>query len=163
MIFAAGFKPYKSTIKVTNGFTVSGTITAAQGSVADGDVNDPNAPYTPNDDFATAQSIANPATVGGYVNQPGFGAPGPSTAVGDWSDIYRVTLVAGQVLTVTVGDAIAGDVDLFLVDENGFLVDSSEGVDVLETITVLAAGTYFIEVYAFDGASNYNPIHRAKY
>jgi serine protease len=136
-------------------FAVSGTITAASGSVADGDVNDPNAAYVPNGSIATAQSIGNPATAGGYANQPGFGEPGRSQVAGDIDDIYRVTLAAGQVLTLTIGDAIAGDLDLYLLDEAGNLVASSEGVGVTETITVPTSGTLLIDVYAFDGASNY--------
>ncbi len=136
-------------------FTVSGTITAASGSVTDSDVNDPNAPYTANDAIATAQSIVNPATVGGYVNQPGTGASGRSQVAGDTDDAYRVTLAAGQALTLTIGDPIAGDLDLFLVDQAGNLVASSEGTDITETITVMTPGTYLIAVYAFGGASNY--------
>ncbi len=144
-----------STTAAALAFTVSGTITAAGGSVADRDVNDPNAPFAANDDMATAQSIVNPATVGGYVNQPGTGAPGRSQAVGDTDDVYRVTLAAGQVLTLTIGDATAGDLDLFLVDQGGTLVASSEGTGVTETIAVTSAGTYFVDVYAFGGASTY--------
>jgi serine protease len=140
---------------VASAFTVSGAITAASGSVTDNDVNDPNADYSANDNIDTAQSIVNPATVGGYVNQPGFGAPGRSTSTGDTDDIYRVALAAGQVLTLTIGDAIAGDVDLYLADEAGNLVASSEGMDVTETITVTTSGTYLIDVFAFEGASNY--------
>jgi serine protease len=136
-------------------FAVSGTIAAASGSVADGDVNDPNAAYVPNGSIATAQSIGNPATVGGYANRPGFGEPGRSQVAGDIDDIYRVTLAAGQVLTLTIGDAIAGDLDLYLLNEAGNLVASSEGVGVTETITVPNSGTFLIDVYAFDGASNY--------
>jgi serine protease len=140
---------------VASAFTVSGTITAASGSVTDSDVNDPNAFYSDNNYIETAQSIVNPATVGGYVNQPGFGEPGRSKTAGDTDDIYRVTLVADQVITLTIGDAIASDVDLYLADEAGNLIASSEGRDVTETITVTTSGTYLIDVYAFEGASNY--------
>lgn len=135
--------------------TVSGTIAAAAGTVADSDVNDPNAAYAPNDGFGQWQNIPNPATVGGYVNQAGFGDPGRSETAGDASDLFRVSLAAGQVLTLTVGNVVGGDVDLFLGDEAGNLIASSEGVDVTEVIAVPLAGTYVIEVYAFDGASNY--------
>lgn len=141
---------------VTNEFTVSGTITAAVGSVADNDVNDPNAPYTSNDDIDTAQSISNPAMVGGYVNTPGSGSEGRSRSGGDVSDIYRVTLVENQIITLTVGDTELGDLDLFLGDEEGNLLDSSEGTGVTETLTVLEAGTYLVQVWAYDGASNYS-------
>ncbi len=136
-------------------FTVSGTITAASGSVTDSDVNDPNAAYAANDDIATAQPIGNPATVGGYVNQPGSGEPGPSQAAGDANDVFRVTLAAGQVLTLTIGDTSTRDVDLFLLDGAGGIVVSSEGEGTTETITVATAGNYLINVFAFLGASNY--------
>ena len=136
-------------------FAVSGTITASSGSVTDSDVNDTNATYADNGDFPTAQSIGNPATVGGYVNQPGSGEPGRSQVAGDVVDAYRVTLATGQVLTLTIGDAVSGDVDLFLFDAAENIVASSEGTDVTETITVPSSGTYSIGVYAFEGASNY--------
>jgi serine protease len=135
--------------------TVSGRITAAAGSVADGDVNDPNASFASNDTLATAQAISNPATVGGYANAPGTGEVGRSRTAGDAIDLYRVALVAGQVLTLTIGDPVAGDLDLFLLDPAGNLVASSEGVDVTETLGVPASGTYLIGVFAFEGAANY--------
>lgn len=144
-----------TTAAVASTFAVSGTITAASGSVTDSDVNDPNATYADNNHLATAQSIGNPATVGGYVNRPGSGEPGRSQVAGDDADGYRVSLAADQVLTLTFGDAIASDLDLYLLDEAGNLVASSEGFDVTETIVVPSSGTYIIGVYAFEGASNY--------
>lgn len=138
-----------------DGFTVSGTVTAAAGTFADGDVNDPNAPYAANDTIPSAQPIGNPSTVGGYVNQPGSGPSGRSRNVGDIDDAYRVSLAAGQAVTLTIADAVAGDLDLYLGDTAGNLVASSEGTGVTETIIVPAAGTYVVDVYAFDGASNY--------
>ena len=134
---------------------LSGTITAASGSFIDSDVNDPAAAYAANDTIATVQSIGNPATVGGYANEPGFGEPGRSQVVGDIDDGYRVTLAVGQVLTLTIGDPNAADLDLYLLDEAGYIVASSEGVGVTETITVTTAGTYIIDVYAYSGAANY--------
>lgn len=136
-------------------FSVSGTINATAGSFTDGDVNDPSAPYMPNDDPATAQAIDNPATVGGYVNQPGSGEAGRLQAAGDTDDIYRVALAAGQVLTLTIADSVAGDLDLYLLDNGNNLVASAEGTNVTEAITVTASGTYLIDVHAHDGASNY--------
>ncbi len=80
---------------------------------------------------------------------------GRSQVVGDIDDGYRVTLAVGQVLTLTIGDPNAADLDLYLLDEAGYIVASSEGVGVTETITVTTAGTYIIDVYAYSGAANY--------
>lgn len=137
------------------GFTVSGTISAASGSAVDSDVNDPAAPYADNSTLAMAQNIPNPVTVGGYVNQAGSGVAGRSQIIGDTSDVYRITLAANQTITLTIADNSAGDLDMFLGDENGVYVDSSEGVGVTESLTVSNPGTYLLEVYAFSGASNY--------
>ena len=137
-------------------FTITGGVIAAAGSVADGDVNDPNAEYTPNDTIPTAQIIPNPASVGGYVNQPGSGDPGRSRIPGDASDLYRVSLVANQQITLTMGDvSVPNDLDLFLIELNGDLIASSEGIGNTETIVAPATGTFIIEVFAFNGASNY--------
>ena len=136
-------------------FSVSGTVAAASGSAVDSDVNDPGAPYANNDTVVNAQAIPNPVTVGGYVNQPGNGAAGRSQLTGDTSDIFLVTLTTNQTVTLTIANSLAGDLDLFLGDVNGFPLDSSEGVGVTETLTISNAGTYLIEVYAFSGASSY--------
>lgn len=137
---------------------VSGTITAATGSYADTDVNDPGTPYIANDTAIQAQVVGNPATVGGYVNQPGAGETGRSQVAGDTDDTYRVELAAGQVLTLTIADTTAGDLDLYLMDAAENTVATSEGTDLTETITVPATGTYLIDVYAYRGASNYTLI-----
>ncbi|MDH5515671.1 MAG: S8 family serine peptidase, partial [Gammaproteobacteria bacterium] len=137
------------------GFTASGTLMAAAGSAADSDVNDPAAAYVDNDTVINAQDIPNPVTLGGYANQVGYGAVGRSYVVGDTSDVYRVSLAANQTITLSIADSTAGDLDLFLGDVNGFLLDSSEGTGVTETLTIANAGTYLVEVFAFSGASNY--------
>jgi serine protease len=121
----------------------------------DSDVNDPDALFADNSTIATAQDIPNPATVGGYVIRPVSGATGRSQITGDTSDLYRVTLAANQTITLTIASNSTADLDLFLGDENGVFVDSSEGIGVTETLTVANPGTYLIEVYAFSGASSY--------
>ncbi len=152
-------------------YTLSGTINAGASDVADSDVNDPNANYAANDTFSAAQSIPNPATLGGYVNLPNSGEPGRSMSSGDISDRFAVSLLAGQSINLTVADTDLGDADLYLYEGtctescyascdfeaelgNG-LVGKSVTEGELETITVSANGNYFIEVCAWDGASNY--------
>ncbi len=137
-------------------FSLSGTVSSAAGSVVDSDVNDPYAPYAPNDTPAQAQPIPNPVMVGGYVNVAGSGNGGRSFFSGDRSDYYRVSLAAGQTITLNIADFNAGDLNLFLYDASDTsLVDSSEGTGTTESLTSPLSGDYVIRVYAYAGSSNY--------
>lgn len=136
-------------------FSVSGEVRVAENTLVDSDVNDVNAAYASNDTFATAQVLPNPASLGGYVNQPGQGPNGRSRTAGDASDVFRIDGAAGQSVSLVVADPQAGDIDLFLYDANHTQVASSEGTGRLETVAIPATGTYYIEAYAFEGASNY--------
>jgi len=134
--------------------SVSGTITAADNSAIDSDVNDVSTTPVANDSFATAQSLPNPVILGGYVNVPNTGEDGNSFSSGDLSDFYAVTLTANQVISLTIADDLA-DIDLFLYDETQTEIDSSEGTDATDSLTAPDSGTYFIEVFAYGDASNY--------
>jgi len=137
-------------------FTVAGTVQAAAGSAADGDVNDTVAPYQPNDTPATAQPIPNPVILGGYANTPGSGADGRSRFIGDPFDYYRVTLAAGQTISLFIaGDGLFNDLDLVLFDTGLNLIDGSLSQRRTESLSVAEAGEYIILVEAFRGASNY--------
>ncbi len=148
------------------GFTITGTISVAPGSTADSDVNDPKSPYAANDSLANAQPLRNPTAVGGYVNQPGTGEPGRSFLEGDQSDFFRVSLLAGQSVTINLsGTDVSGEVDLDLfvfIDDGNVDIDNpdfaSVGTNTSESVTVPRDGIYFIEVFATDGASNYTLI-----
>ncbi|MGD8568060.1 MAG: S8 family serine peptidase [Gammaproteobacteria bacterium] len=138
--------------------TLSGTITTQAGTQTDSDVNDPSAPYTANDSPGTAQPLLNPVVVGGYVNQPSQGATGRSRTSGDVDDYYLISLSANQVINLYIGDVNNGanDLDLYLMDQNNQLVDSSVSPSAAtETLTVNSAGNYLINVKAAAGASNY--------
>ena len=151
-------------------YTVTGTIIAARGSAADWDVNDPYAPYQKgNDSCATAQPLPNPVTLGGYLNAPGAGAAGRSFADGDLDDFYRVSLQAGQTVTLYISedDLDANDLDLYLWDGDcSDVVLSSAGIGATESVTATGAGDYVIQVAVYcdnsdnsggcgDTASNY--------
>ncbi|MGI9305327.1 MAG: S8 family serine peptidase, partial [Gammaproteobacteria bacterium] len=143
-------------------FTLSGTITAQQGAAIDSDVNDVAGPTpTPNNTFDTAQAIPNTVTLGGYVNVAGAGPNGNSFASGDPSDVFSTELAANQSITLTIGDHPANDLDLFLYDSTGTPIANSIGVSDTEVVSVAAAGSYFVEVFAFSdptiaSASTYN-------
>jgi serine protease len=137
-------------------YTLSGTIRPAGGAAIDNDVNDPNAAYKTNDSLADAQSIPNPVTLGGYVNQPGSGPDGRSRAAGDVTDYYRVSLLAGQQINLLIADDDDGDnLDLLLADLSGKIRDASVGQGRVETLTASADGDYLVVVKAIRGASNY--------
>ncbi len=142
------------------GFRLSGSIRAAATNVADTDVNDPLAPYAANDDFDRALLLPEPALVGGYANMPGAGATGRSFDAGDLEDFYRVDLEAGDQVVLSVAiplpdDPAGGDLDLYLWDAGRTLVDSAEGMAAGHTVQAPTAGSYYIEVRAAAGASNY--------
>jgi serine protease len=140
-----------------SGYAISGTIQASQSALIDSDVNDPFAKYTPNDTIGEPQPIPNPATVGGYVNVAGTGDPGRSRSSGDPNDYFQVSLADGQTITLFIADHAVADLDLFLYDNAGNPVDASEArTGNTESVTAGTADTYFIRVFAFSGASNYN-------
>ncbi len=136
-------------------FTLSGTITASGSQAVDSDTNDPTRVAIANDDRDTAQLITNPITLGGYVNRPGTGAEGRSFEDGDTDDYFRVELFAGQSVSVIVADFLEADADLYLYDDQGDIVALSIETGDFESVVAPADGTYFINVLAFSGATNY--------
>ena len=141
----------------TSEYRISGTISAADGSMVDSDINDPEAPYQSNDSFARAQSIGIPISLGGYVNQPWSGTVGRSYFDGDVNDVFEVDLLAGQAVTLVTGDNYSpNDLDLHIYNQRGVLVGSSIRETGVEQLTVSADGTYHVRVEAYSGASNYS-------
>ncbi|QIB65420.1 S8 family serine peptidase [Kineobactrum salinum] len=136
-------------------FALSGSVLASGNQVVDGDTNDPNTTYNPNDTPGSAQALVNPVTVGGYVNLPGSGAGGRSQVSGDIDDYYRVELLQGQSVTLLVADFESADADLYLYSEQGEIIDFSIATGELETVTAPATATYVVNVTAFSGATNY--------
>jgi len=148
----------------TGTFSVSGEITFAANTAIDSDVNDPAAPYASNDLYDPdtglpnlVQRISSLVTVGGYVNQPGQGSEGRSFEAGDVSDFFVVDLTTGQTITLYTAEA-GSNLDLFLYLDQDFdqpVAFSTNAAGELEDIRIANAGTYFIEVKAVNGASNY--------
>ena len=142
-------------------FSISGTIAINASTATDSDVNDPNTPYSANDSLATAQTIGNPAVVGGFASAVGTGISGDRFASsGDLNDYFNVTLAAGQSITLAIANhtssnPTAVDLDLMLYNSGGTLIQSSLGTGASESITVSTAGSYRIRVNAYAGISNY--------
>jgi serine protease len=136
-------------------FRISGTITASGSQAVDSDTNDPASQAISNDTFASAQPIPNPITLGGYINQPGTGAEGRSRIDGDINDFFRLDLLAGQRVTMLVADFEQADADLYLYDLQEKDVAHSIETGEIETVVVPADGTYLVNAFALDGATNY--------
>ncbi|HXH04137.1 MAG TPA: S8 family serine peptidase, partial [Candidatus Competibacteraceae bacterium] len=135
---------------------LSGQVLPAQGNAVDGDSNDPLAPRRANDNPAEAQPIPARVILGGYLALPGAGQAGASQPHGDPADWYRVTLSAGQSLTLSIADdGLHNDLDLGLTRPDGTLVDLSAGQSRLESLRVPADGNYLVLVRAVSGASGY--------
>ena len=138
------------------GFSLSGRSILAESLFIDSDTNNPDVELVFNDYFDEAQALPVPSIVGGYVNQPFEGGIGNNYATGDIWDLYRVSMVADQVITLSIGEgADQADLDLYLYDSNGNQLDISEGVTDFETLLTSAEGEYYVGVYAYSGASNY--------
>lgn len=142
----------------SGGFEVRGRILVAGNTAKDNDVNDPGVPVLPsNDSIELAQNIPNPVILGGYVNQPGAGAPGRFKQVGDVDDYFLADLRANQVVSLFVANENLqnNDLDLALLDMKGIILKASVSEGVTEDLIVPNHGRYFIRVTAYLGASNY--------
>ena len=138
-------------------YTLSGIIQASDNALIDSDVNDPLATYAPNDNFIDAQELPNPVILGGYVNLAGTGPSGRSQISGDGSDFFRVSLIAGQIITLFIAaNPTLVDLDLYLYDDLETRIDAAMGTGSQESLVAPTDGDYFIEVRALASASNYN-------
>ncbi len=102
-----------------------------------------------------AQAAPNPGLAVGYVNRPMVGPTGANHAAGDLFDMYRVNLVAGQLIELNFGDATSADLDLGIWDLAGNLLTVSSGTTRSECLRISRSGSYVISVFAYSGASAY--------
>ena len=110
----------------------------------------------PNDSPLQAQTVTTATTVAGRASDPdsGFQLPSGNRV----QDLYRLTATEQVriVLTIAEDNHTANDLDLFLLDSNGAVLQVSEarntGIELLETPP---AGTFLVGVRAFVGASSY--------
>jgi serine protease len=138
------------------GVSVSGKLIVPSFVVTDSDVNDIQTTSIPNQPMTAAQVVPNPVNIGGYVNQPGAGASGNSFSSGDIDDYFLIDMQAGQTLLLNIADLNNGeDLDLYLYDINGTLVDASVGLTKFESLLIPQDGQYYVNVVAYAGASNY--------
>lgn len=122
-------------------FTLSGTVTAPDIAAVDWDVNDANAsnPSESNNGLSSAQPLVSPVSLAGFVSLSG-----------DISDFFSVSLLNEQLITLYVADSANADIDLFLYDDLGVLLNSAMGNDAVEALTITADGDYIVEVRVVD-------------
>lgn len=130
------------------GHTLAGTITAPNTSFSDADTNDPNVNIS-NNSFADAQLIPALSVTGGHLN-----------VTSDPSDFYRVDLTGGQLIQLFISqhgsDPVNDpDLDLYLYNETQILIDASLSISDIESLIAPEDGSYFLEIRAITGESNY--------
>lgn len=143
--------------------TLMGELVIPSGIFVDGDVNDPEAGYYPNDRLNDAMPVPSLGFVPGYVNQPFSGPQGRSYEIGDQQDFYRAsTMLEGQIVrlvmpTVDVNAPADSrdDADLYLWDIDGRLIDAAIGSGATEVLRIPQEAPYVIEVRSVHGGMNY--------
>ena len=136
-------------------FSVSGVLGVLEGAVLDTDTNNPDNGLTPNDSVSQAQLIENPGTASGYINEAGVGDVGNTQANGDYEDFYKVDALAGDIISLFAAEFVEADLDLYLYNQDGAVVEFSNGTGEVEQLEVPEDGTWYINASLYSGASNY--------
>lgn len=142
-------------------YSISGTINITNSVHIDSDNNDLNASFESNNTISEAQELDSFAILSGFVAEKQTNTANQRFQnQADPSDVYKATLVQGQVITLTITnwnsfDPLVVDLDLTVFDSNGNQLAASAGSDKVETISINKNGTYYIAVEAFSGHSGY--------
>jgi len=136
-------------------YAIRGAIGVLSDGFMDADTNNPDNGYSSNDSPNLAQVIPNPSTVGGHLNEIGVGEPGSTRDSGDFEDYFRLEARGGELISLFTAEPSAGDLDLYLFNFDGEIVDFSAGTAALEQLTIPAEGTWFVNPYLYSGASSY--------
>jgi len=134
-VSTSGYEPVEEPVSVT-----AGTTTMQDISLAEQDYNDE---YEPNDEIDTATSVAD----GTYADLQ---------VVDGESDYFAIEVQEGDSVNASIDFAHdTGDLDMALYSPDQEQVDSSWSTtdDELVSVADASAGTYYVEVYGFAGAS----------
>jgi hypothetical protein len=115
---------------------------------------EPTAPTTPTDPGDTLDTASDLGLFSGDSSITIQQTVGSS----DFVDLYQFTVDQSNDLSITL-DGLSGDVDLYLYDSNGeLLAGSATDGTVAESFSgTIESGTYFLEVYSYDGIdTNYD-------
>jgi len=146
----------RTTIRA-RGATLSGTISIDPASAVDSDLNNRDTVPVGNNSFETAQALATPVRLGGFVNLPGTGSSdGNFFATGDPEDFFALSVAGPARAVLAIADPNAAmDLELYEPTSPPTLVDASVSSERTEDLAIPAAGTWFLRVVARRGASNY--------
>ena len=126
--------------------SIAGTLIFESNWTLDTTTNDPRNVSESNDTLEDAQVLDFPVNVSGWAHA--------HDDRDDWYQIeldgtpQEIVLMIGEVFDVQVFVFPLADLDLFLLNSDGEIVDSSAGFDVIEDITTTSdqVGTYYINV-----------------
>ncbi len=135
-------------------FSLSGHIQVLPSSAIDSDVNDPAAPLARNNTFAQAQLLPNPVSLGGYLNLAGQGRAGALRDGGDVTDKFQISFAGAENILLTVTNPSV-DISMLLLDANQTVIDATVVNGSSGSLSVPAAGNYFIELDVLNSATNY--------
>jgi hypothetical protein len=134
-VLSIDFKSSRQCIPKTQSCTATTTCTDDQ--------------YEENDTLSAAK--LKPALPPGTYNL--MSCPGPVYDDEDW---YKIEVGANTEVTASINGTSSSDLDLFLKDSTGKVLASSAKTGSIESLTsqCLAAGTYYLHVYAWSQAKN---------
>ena len=142
----------------TNTQSLSLDLKLLNGVYMDTDTNSPEAAYTENNSFSSAQIIPTTSNVVGFVTQTSTGiSRDVFESFPDKFDVYVTELREGQrvFLSRDQEEDTSADLDLSLFNTQGELVDISASSSNIEIVIVPSDGVYYIAVQAFSGMSTY--------
>ena len=144
------------------GSSLSGKVIMETMVTLDGDTNNSDNGYIPNDsagspvpDLERVQKIGDAQVVFGYLSYPNVGPEGQVRTTGDTEDYYVLTAAAGTVINLDIGDPENADIDLWLYTAEGdYLTDSSSAYPG-DSVTLQETGTYIVNAHLHRGHGSY--------
>lgn len=136
-------------------YNISGKINSLPFSDLDGDVPNTSLPSIGNNlDPLEVQPLKNPSQVIGHVKYDA------ESDINDKWDLYSIDLVGGQYASLETtewdeDEPNKNDLDLYVLDSNGGIYNSSTGSETYEIVTLPASGTFYVAVQAYNGKSRY--------
>jgi hypothetical protein len=139
---------YYYQVKANNSWGSSGWSNVRSVTVQSSCIPDPPGE---SDNINDALTVCSGQTVSGQVSDA------------DWDDVYKIATTANQLLTISMNGS-GGDADLFLYPPGTTDVDTdpwadcsiNDGNDEFIQGTVLVGGFWYIDVFSYEGTTNYN-------